>query len=75
MVIRSKRKRTGTASGNGVQGPATDEGLRAGLTLLLADAARTHLRAGDLDKASLCLEEAERCLTTLAPPSPNGHSG
>jgi hypothetical protein len=75
MGIRSNRKRAATATGNGLQEPAADEALRAGLTLILADAARSHLRAGDLDKASLCVEEAERCLGTLAPPSPNGHSG
>jgi hypothetical protein len=72
MVIRSKRKRTGKATGNGSQGPATDEALRAGLTLILAEAARSHLRAGDLDKASQCVKEAERCLTELAPQSANG---
>lgn len=75
MGIRSHRKRTGTATGNGLQGPATDEALRAGLTLILADAARSHLQAGNLDKASLCVEEAERCLTTLASPTPDGHQG
>lgn len=72
MVIRSKHKRTVKANGNGHQGPAPDEALRAGLTLILADAARSHLQAGDLDNASLCVEEAERCLTTLAPPPANG---
>ena len=28
-----------------------DEALHAGLTLILADAARSHLRGGDLEKA------------------------
>ncbi len=73
MVIRSTRKRTGKATGNGLPGPATDEALRAGLTLILADAAKSHLQAGDLEKASLCVAEAERCLTTLGAPFPNGH--
>jgi len=45
-----------------------DEALHAGLGLILADAARSHLRSGDLDKAVLCLQGAERCLTYLSTP-------
>ena len=43
-----------------------DGALPAGLSLILADAARSHLQAGDLEKAALCLQEAERCLTYLS---------
>ncbi len=45
-----------------IQGAAGDEAFHTGLTLILADAARSHLKAGDLDKATLCLQEAQRCL-------------
>ena len=44
------------------QGALGDEALRTGLSLILADAARSHLKAGNLDKATLCLHEAQRCL-------------
>ena len=39
------------------------EALHTGLTLILADAAATHLRAGDVERATLCVAEAERSLT------------
>lgn len=45
-----------------------DEALHAGLSLILADAARSHLRSGDIDKAMLCLQGAERCLNYLSTP-------
>ena len=54
------------ADGSRPPGRPCDEALRAGLTLILADAARSHLEAGDLDKATLCLEEAQRCLASLS---------
>ena len=38
------------------------EALHAGLTLILTDAAAAHLRAGDVEMATLCVAEAERCL-------------
>ena len=41
------------------------EALHAGLTLILADAAAAHMRSGDLERATLCVAEAERCLTYL----------
>ena len=43
-----------------------DEALRTGLSLILADAARSHLKSGDLDKANLCLAEAERWMDSLS---------
>ena len=52
--------------GNGPTGLPGDEALRTGLTLILADAARSHLEAGDLAKATRCLKEAERCLDSLS---------
>ena len=42
-----------------------DTALPAGLSLILADAARSHLKAGDIETASRCLEEAERLLSLL----------
>ena len=33
--------------------------------MILTDAARSHLKAGDLDTAAACLEEAERLLSFL----------
>ena len=44
-------------------GPGGAEAFRAGFIAILADAAREHLQAGDVDKATLCLQEAERCLS------------
>ena len=41
------------------------EALHAGLTVILADAAASHLRFGDVERATLCVAEAERCLTYL----------
>ena len=41
------------------------EALHAGLTLILADAACTHLKKGDLETGTLCVLEAERCLAYL----------
>ena len=42
-----------------------DAALSAGLSLILADAARSHLKAGDLKNASVCLAEAERFMALL----------
>ena len=39
------------------------EALHAGLTLILADAAASHMKSGDLERATLCVAEAERCLS------------
>ena len=41
------------------------EALHAGLTIILADAAASHIRSGDVERATLCVAEAERCLTYL----------
>ena len=41
------------------------EALHAGLTLILADTAATHMKSGDMERATLCVAEAERCLTYL----------
>ena len=38
------------------------DALHAGLTVILADAAASHIRVGDLERATLCVAEAERCL-------------
>ena len=59
---------SGNNIGESLQCSPDDEALPAGLSLILADAARSHLQAGDLDKAALCLQEAERCLTYLSTP-------
>ncbi len=45
---------------------SNDEAMRTGLSLILADAARSHLKSGDLDKANLCLAEAERWMDSLS---------
>ena len=37
-----------------------DDALHAGLSLILADAARSHLQGGDLETAELCVAEALR---------------
>ena len=42
-----------------------DAVLPAGLSLILADAAQTHLRGGDLNTAAVRLEEAERLMSLL----------
>ena len=42
----------------------SDEALYAGPSIILADAAKSHLKAGNLDKATLCLQEAERYMAT-----------
>ena len=47
------------------QGFDGDTAVPAGLSLILADAARSHLKAGDIETASKCLEEAERLLSFL----------
>ena len=52
-------------SGNAPSGNPGDEALRTGLSLILADAARSHLKLGNLDKANLCLVEAERWMDSL----------
>lgn len=39
------------------------EALHAGLTVILTDVAASHLRAGDMERATLCVVEAERCLS------------
>ena len=42
-----------------------DTAIPAGIGLILADAARSHLKAGDIETAARCLEEAERLLSFL----------
>ena len=51
---------------NRLSGYRDDQGLRTGLSLILADAARSHLKSGDLEKANLCLAEAERWMDSLS---------
>ena len=46
------------------------EALHAGLTVILADAAASHLRVGDLERATLCVAEAERCLAYIRAQKP-----
>ena len=46
------------------------EKINAGLTLIFSEAARSHIQGGDLDKATLCVVEAVRCLSALS----SGHS-
>ena len=52
--------------GQGQYSNGNDQALRTGLSLILADAARAHLKSGDLDKANLCLGEAERWMDSLS---------
>ena len=58
---------TPSASGN-LEWPS-DEVLHAGLSLIMAHAARGHLEAGDLESATSCLQEAERFMALLPAPS------
>ena len=46
------------------------EALHAGLTLILADTAASHLQAGDVERATLCMAEAERSLSILRTRNP-----
>ena len=46
----------------------SDEVLHAGLTLIMADAARGHLEAGDLESATSCVQAAERFMALLPGP-------
>ena len=41
------------------------EARHTGMTLILADAARSHLQDGDVGTATLCVAEAERWLSML----------
>ncbi len=41
------------------------EALHAGLAVILADVAAAHLNSGDVERATLCVAEAERCLAYL----------
>ena len=41
------------------------EALHAGLTLILANTAASHLKSGDVERATLCVAEAERSLAYL----------
>jgi len=50
---------------NALIGHASDEAMRTGLSIILADAAQAHLKSGNLDKANLCLAEAERWMDSL----------
>ena len=68
LAIRKNTKPTSVSNGGTNQGRRGEEAFRTGLTLILADAARSHLEAGNLDKATLCLEEAQRCLDLLSSP-------
>ena len=43
----------------------TEEILHAGLTLIMADAAKGHLKAGNLESATICIQEAERFMALL----------
>ena len=47
-----------------------EDARHVGLTLILADAARSHLQAGNLEKAELCVAEARRHLAFLTNPEP-----
>ncbi len=55
-----------TATGN-LEWPS-GEVLHAGLTLIMADAAKGHLAAGNLESATLCIREAERFMALLPRP-------
>lgn len=53
------------ANGTPEQAPG-GEAVYAGLALIMAKAALSHLRAGDVDMARSCVEEAERFMTWLS---------
>ena len=48
-----------SANGTPEQAPG-GEALHAGLALIMAEAALSHLKAGDLEMARSCVAEAER---------------
>ena len=52
------------------RGSPDSEKINAGLTLIFSEAARNHIQGGNLDKATLCVVEAVRCLSALS----SGHS-
>ena len=68
MTIGKASGKKELAGGNRSQERLGDDALRTGLSIILADAARSHLEAGNLDKATLCVAEAERCLAFPSSP-------
>ena len=65
-VVQLKKRETFAGGGDANNEVFTgNASLPAGLSLILADAAWSHLKAGDLDTAAACLEEAERLLFFL----------
>ena len=68
MTIGKASGKKEPAGGNRPQERLGDDALRTGLSIILADAARSHLEAGNLDKATRCVAEAERCLAFLSSP-------
>ena len=65
-TVRSQPVATQGARRN-IEWPA-DEVLHAGLTLIMAEAAKAHLKAGNLELASSCVQEAERFIALLPEP-------
>ena len=61
MTIQEMQQVAGSRSKEWPEG----EALHAGLTLILADVAASHMRTGDLERATLWVAEAERSLTYL----------
>ena len=66
MELASRKVTSPATESDSLDSPPNvgDEALYAGLSIILADAAKCHLKAGNLDKASLCLQEAERYIAT-----------
>ena len=58
------QKMTRIASSRPTEWPA-GEALHAGLTIILVDTAASHLRSGDVERATLCVAEAEHSLASL----------
>ena len=51
-----------------------EDARHVGLALILADVACSHLQAGDLEKAELCVAEARRHLAFLTHREPSGEN-
>ena len=65
MTIQDMAERMEIISQSRPEAWPAGEALHTGMTLILADAARTHLREGDVATATLCVAEAERWLSDL----------
>ena len=72
MTMREIKVQTPQHTDGEGQECQVEDALHVGLTLILADAARSHLQVGDLEKAELCVAEAQRYLAFLTNSEPSG---